>query len=60
LPGVTVGTRCVIAANSVVNADVPDGAIVGGTPAQIIGRVEGEGAQVRLEYSAARPAQRAT
>lgn len=32
--GVTIGERCVIAANSLVNRDVPDGTIVGGTPAK--------------------------
>lgn len=52
LPGVTIGTRCVIAGNSVVNADVPEGSIVGGTPARIIGTVVGHGADVRLDYSA--------
>lgn len=53
LPGVSIGTRCVVAGNSVVNADVPDGTIVGGSPARPIGRVEGEGADIRLDYSGA-------
>jgi acetyltransferase-like isoleucine patch superfamily enzyme len=50
IAGVTIGERCVIAANSLVNRDVPDGTIVGGTPARRLGRVEGEGANARLAY----------
>lgn len=49
--GVTIGERCVIAANSLVNRDVPDGMIVGGTPARTLGHVEGEGADARLVFS---------
>lgn len=49
-PGVTIGARCVVAANSFVNRAVPDGTIVGGTPARTIGRVEGSGAEVRLVF----------
>lgn len=48
--GVTIGARCVIAANSLVNRDVPDGTIVGGTPARVLGHVEGEGADARLVF----------
>ena len=48
LPGVTVGDRCVIAANSLVNRDVPESAIVAGSPARRIGRVEGSGAATQL------------
>ena len=51
--GVTIGERCVIAANSLVNRDVPDGTIVGGTPAKKIGHVEGKGAEPRLVFSRA-------
>ncbi len=50
LPGISVGPRSVVAANSLVNRDVPEGAIVGGSPAKLIGRIEGEGADVRLIY----------
>ena len=36
LRGVTVGNNVVIAANAVVNKDIPDGVIVGGVPARIL------------------------
>ena len=39
LPGVTVGAEAIVAAGSVVANDVPDGTIVGGVPAQPIGKV---------------------
>jgi len=48
--GITIGERCVIAANSLVNRDVLDGTIVGGTPARKLGHVEGEGAQAKLVF----------
>jgi acetyltransferase-like isoleucine patch superfamily enzyme len=38
LPGVTVGTGAVIAAASVVTADVPPGVLVAGNPARVIRR----------------------
>ena len=34
--GVTVGARSIIAANSVVNHDVPQDVIVGGAPARVL------------------------
>lgn len=37
MPGVTIGKGCVIGVNSVVNKDVPDYAILAGSPAKIIG-----------------------
>lgn len=46
--GVSIGSRCVVAANSFVRADVPDRTVVAGSPAVPIGRVEGEGEDVRL------------
>lgn len=42
LPGVTVGENAFVAAGSVVTKDVPDGVIVAGNPARIIGRVRVE------------------
>lgn len=37
LSGVTIGNGAIVAANTVVNKDVPPYAIVGGTPAKVIG-----------------------
>lgn len=37
LPGLTLGERCMIGAGAVVTRDVPNGAIVAGNPAKIIG-----------------------
>lgn len=36
LPNVTIGRKCIIAANAVVTSDVPDYSIAAGCPAQII------------------------
>lgn len=49
--GVTIGTHCVVAANSFVNADVPDNTIVAGNPAKAIGRViVKDNGEVEFEY----------
>ena len=42
IPGVTVGVNAFVAAGSVVTKDVPDGAIVAGNPARIVGKVKPE------------------
>lgn len=42
LPGVNIGSHCIIAAGAVVTKNVPDYAIVGGVPAKII-RMRNEG-----------------
>lgn len=38
LPGVTIGEGAIVQAGSVVTDDIPDGAIVGGHPAEVFGR----------------------
>ncbi|KXF80876.1 sugar O-acetyltransferase [Enterovibrio coralii] len=38
--GVTIGARSVIAANSVVNSDVPPDSLYGGTPAKLIRHID--------------------
>ncbi|MGF1740207.1 sugar O-acetyltransferase [Vibrio profundum] len=38
--GVTIGARSVVAANSVVNHDVPEDCLVGGTPAKVLKRLD--------------------
>lgn len=42
LPGVTIGANALVGAGSVVTRDVPDGAIVAGNPARVIGTVAPE------------------
>lgn len=36
LPGVTIGRHCVIAANAVVNRDIPDYSVAAGVPARVV------------------------
>lgn len=48
--GVTVGQHVVIGANSFVNRDVPDRTVVAGSPARVIGHVEGEGEDIRVVH----------
>ncbi|GAA5444411.1 2,3,4,5-tetrahydropyridine-2,6-dicarboxylate N-acetyltransferase [Microbulbifer sp. NBRC 101763] len=40
LPNVTIGSQCIVGANSVVTKSVPDGSIVAGNPAKQIGTTE--------------------
>ncbi|MCP9830075.1 acyltransferase [Synechococcus sp. HJ21-Hayes] len=49
-PGVSIGSKCVIGANSFVNRDVNEFAIVAGSPAKEIGRVIEQGDSVLLDY----------
>ncbi len=37
---VKIGPNAIVAANSVVTKDVPEGAVVGGNPAKVIGSYE--------------------
>jgi acetyltransferase-like isoleucine patch superfamily enzyme len=46
MPGVRIGNRCVVAAGSVVTKSVPDGSVVGGNPAKLIGTYDALGAKV--------------
>lgn len=50
LAGVTVGPNAVVAAGSVVNKDVPEGKVVGGVPARVIGEFDDQKSK-RLDYS---------
>lgn len=51
--GVTIGTCCVVAANSFVKTDVPERTVVGGSPARVLGRVEFDGDQPVLRFGGA-------
>ena len=51
LAGVSVGPNAIVAAGAVVNTDVPEGVIVGGVPAKVIGKYE-DLKEKRFLYSA--------
>ena len=40
MPGVKIGPNSIVAGGAVVTKDVPEGVIVGGNPAKIIGTVD--------------------
>lgn len=48
--GTTIGSGCVLAANSFINCDVAEGSIVGGSPARVIGRVMVNGGNIELLF----------
>jgi len=50
-PGVSIGTRAAIGANSFVNKDVPNNSIFAGSPANEIGRVHVNDKNVEFIYS---------
>lgn len=50
LANTTIGSNVVIAAGSLVNKDIPDGKVVGGVPAEVIGEVAAL-AEEREKYS---------
>lgn len=41
LPGTRIGNNCVIGAGSVVKGEIPEGSVVAGTPARVIGSFSG-------------------
>jgi len=43
MPGVTIGEEAIVAANALVNKDVPPGMVVAGTPAKVIRERRSEG-----------------
>lgn len=48
--GVTIGSSCLIGANSLIKKDLPDFSIAAGNPAKIIGKVQIENDQIKLVY----------
>jgi len=48
--GVTIGKNCIVAAGSVVTKDIPEGSVVAGVPAKVIGTYE-ESRMKALKYS---------
>jgi acetyltransferase-like isoleucine patch superfamily enzyme len=52
LPGVTVGDHCIVAAGSVVTADMPANSIIAGNPARVIRSNNGLDAYGRMPKSA--------
>lgn len=49
LPGVTVGSGCIVAAGSVVTRSMPPNSTVAGNPARVIGKLDDVGLQTSTE-----------
>ena len=49
LPGVTIGTHCVIGANSVVTSDTPDFSVAVGAPARVIRRYDATDGWIKVD-----------
>jgi UDP-2-acetamido-3-amino-2,3-dideoxy-glucuronate N-acetyltransferase len=54
LPGITLGSYCLVGAGAVVRNDVPDFALVAGVPARRIGWVSRQGEPLEFERGVAR------
>ena len=50
MPGVTIGEKCIVAGGAVVTKSVPDGCMVAGNPARIIGKTDEFYHRVKEKY----------
>lgn len=51
LPGVSIGSKVIVAAGSVVASDIPDNTVVAGVPAKPIGEFSNYADRVRAEFA---------
>ena len=47
LPGIRIGKRCKVDQGTIVAKDIPDGSVVTGKPARVVGSIKGDG---EVEY----------